>query len=52
VVQQEKKSTTPQEFEEDHIQLRTMRNIKTVCSNSNERKFVIQCVVDEYEESN
>jgi hypothetical protein len=37
VVQQEKKSTTPQQLEEDK---------------SNERKFVIQCVMDEYEESN
>ncbi len=30
VVQQEKKSTTPQQFEEDHIQLMTMRQIKLV----------------------
>ncbi len=30
----------------------TMRQIKAVCSKSNERKFVIQCVMDEYEESN
>jgi hypothetical protein len=30
----------------------TMRHIKAVCSKSNERKFVIQCVMDEYEESN
>jgi hypothetical protein len=30
----------------------TIRNIKAVCSKSNERKFVIQCVMDEYEESN
>jgi hypothetical protein len=30
----------------------TMRNIKAVCPKSNERKFVIQCVMDEYEESN
>jgi hypothetical protein len=30
----------------------TMRNIKAVCSKSNERAFVIQCVMDEYEESN
>jgi hypothetical protein len=29
-----------------------MRNIKAVCSKLNERKFVIQCVIDEYEESN
>jgi hypothetical protein len=47
-----KKITTPQQFEEDHIQLMTMRNIKPVCSKSNERSFVIQCVMDEYEESN
>jgi hypothetical protein len=52
VVQQEKKSTTPQQLEEDHITLMTMRHIKAVCSKSNERKFVIQCVMDEYEESN
>ncbi len=30
VVQQEKKTTTPQQFEQDHIQLMTMRNIKVV----------------------
>ncbi len=30
VVQQEKKSTTPQQLEEDHIQLMTMRHIKLV----------------------
>jgi hypothetical protein len=30
----------------------TMRYIKAVCSKSNERKFVIQCVMDEYEERN
>jgi hypothetical protein len=47
-----KKSTTPQQLEEDHISLMTMRHIKAVCSKSNERKFVIQCVMDEYEESN
>jgi hypothetical protein len=29
-----------------------MRNIKAICSKSNERSFVIQCVMDEYEESN
>jgi hypothetical protein len=52
VVQQEKKSTTPQQLEEDHITLMTMRHIKAVCSKSNEKKFVIQCVMDEYEESN
>jgi hypothetical protein len=32
--------------------LMTMRHIKAVCSKSNERKCVIQCVMDEYEESN
>jgi hypothetical protein len=47
-----KKSTTPQQLKEDHITLMTMRHIKAVCSKSNERKFVIQCVMDEYEESN
>jgi hypothetical protein len=30
----------------------TMRHIKAVCSKSNERKFVIQCMKDVYEESN
>ena len=39
-------------MEEDHITLMTMRHIKAVCSKSNERKFVIQCVMDAYEESN
>ena len=29
----------------------TMRHIKAVHSKSNERKFVIQCVMDEYVES-
>jgi hypothetical protein len=29
-----------------------MRHIKAVCSKSNKRKFFIQCVMDEYEESN
>jgi hypothetical protein len=52
VVQQEKKSTTPQQLEEDHITLMTMRYIKAVCSKLNERKFVIHCVMDECEESN
>ncbi len=52
VVQQEKKSTTPQQLEEDHITLMTMRNIRAVCSKSNERNFFIQCVMDEYQESN
>jgi hypothetical protein len=44
--------TSPQQLEEDHITLMTMRNIKAVRSKSNERKFFIQCVMDEYEESN
>ncbi len=52
VVQQEKKSTTQLQFAQDHIQLTTMRNIKAVCSKSNKRSFVIQCVMNEYEESN
>jgi hypothetical protein len=30
----------------------TIRNIKAVHSKSNERKFVIQCVRDAYEETN
>ncbi len=47
-----KKTTTPQRFEADHIQLMTMRNIKAFCSKSNERSFVIQCVMNEYEEGN
>jgi hypothetical protein len=47
-----KKTTTPQQFEEDQIQLMTMRNIKTVHSKSNETSFVIQCVMEEYEDSN
>jgi hypothetical protein len=34
------------------MNLMTMRNIKAVCSKSNEWKFIIQCVMDEYEESN
>jgi hypothetical protein len=46
VVQQEKKSTTPQQLKEDHITLMTMRHIKAVCSKSNERIFLIQCVMD------
>ena len=52
VVQQEKKSTTPQQFEEDHIQLMTMRHIKLFQTNSNKRVFSIECVMDQYEESN
>ncbi len=38
MVQQEK-TTTPQQLEEDHITLMTMRHIKAVCSKSNERKM-------------
>jgi hypothetical protein len=30
----------------------TMRNIKAVLSKSNKRHFIIQCVMDEYEETN
>ncbi len=30
----------------------TMRHIKAVHSKSNERQFIIQCVMDKYEESN
>jgi hypothetical protein len=41
VVQQEEKSTTPQQLEKDHITLMTMRNIKAVCSKSNERNLMI-----------
>jgi hypothetical protein len=52
VVQQQKKSTTPQQLEEDHITLMTMRNIEAVLSKSNKRKIFIQCVMDEYAESN
>ncbi len=52
VVRQVKNSTTPQQLEEDHITLTTMRHIEAVCSKSNERIFVIQCVMDEYEKSN
>jgi hypothetical protein len=52
VVQQEKKSTTPHQLEEDHITLMTMRNIKAVCSKTNKRQFIIQCTMDVYEESN
>ncbi len=52
VVRQEKKTTTLQQLEEDHITLMTIKHIKAVCSKSNERKFVIQCVMNEYEESN
>jgi hypothetical protein len=29
-----------------------MRHIKAVCSESDETQFIIQCVMDEYEESN
>jgi hypothetical protein len=52
VVHQEKKNTTPQQFEEDHIQLMTMRHIKVVQMNSNERAISIQRMMDQYEESN
>jgi hypothetical protein len=52
VVQQEKKSTTSQQLEEDHITLMTMRNIKAVCSKLNKRNFFIQCGIDDYEKSN
>ncbi len=52
VVQQEKKSTTQQQLEEDHITLMTMKNIKAVCSKLKIRKFVIQYVMNEYEENN
>jgi hypothetical protein len=52
IVRKDKKSRSPQQLEKDHINLMTMRFIKAVCSKSNEKKFVIQCVMDEYEESN
>jgi hypothetical protein len=29
-----------------------MRYIKAVCTKSNKRQFIIQCVMNEYEESN
>ena len=48
----EKKSTSPQQLEEDHITLMTMRNIKAVCFKTNKRQFIIQCMMDVYEESN
>jgi hypothetical protein len=52
VVQQEK-NLQPHQLEEDHITLMTMKYIKAgVCSKSNKRQFTIQCVMDEYEESN
>jgi hypothetical protein len=38
-VVQEKNPITPQQLEEDHITLMTMRNIKAVLSQSNERFF-------------
>jgi hypothetical protein len=47
-----KKSTTPQQLEEDHITLMTMRHIKAVHSKSNKRKFIIECVMDNYEDIN
>ncbi len=40
VVHQQEKSTTPQQLEEDHITLMTMRHIKAVCSKSNKRNFL------------
>ncbi len=52
VVEKEKMSTTAKQFEEDHIQLMTMRFIRVVRTNSNERSFFMQCVMDQYEESN
>ncbi len=39
VVQQEKKPTPPQQLEEDHITLMTMRHTKAVCSKANERNL-------------
>jgi hypothetical protein len=45
-------STTPKQFEEDHMQLMIMRFIKVVQTNSNERLFFGQCVMDQYEMSN
>ena len=36
------------EIEEDHIQLMTMRYIKVVQTNSNERVCFTQCVMDQY----
>jgi hypothetical protein len=39
-------------IQEKNTSLMTMRHIKAVCSKSNERKFVIQCVMDDYEKSN
>jgi hypothetical protein len=47
-----KKSTTTQQFEADPIHLMTMRHIKLVLTNSNKRSFSIECVMDQYEESN
>ncbi len=52
VVQQEIKSTTPHQLEVDHITLMTMRNIKAVCFKTNKRQFIIQCMMNVYEESN
>ena len=43
VVQQEKIYNNTTTVGRDHITLMTMRNTKTVCSKSNERKFVM-CV--------
>jgi hypothetical protein len=50
--EKEKRFPTPKQFEEDHIHLMTMRFIKVVQTNSNVRPFFIQCVMDQYEESN
>ncbi len=44
VVYNKKKSTTSHQLEEDHITLMTMRHIKAVCSKSNKRQFIIQCM--------
>ncbi len=48
----QKKSITPKQFEEDYIQLMTLKFIKVIWTNSNERLFFIKCVMDQYEESN
>ncbi len=44
--------TTSHQYEEAHIQLMTMRYIKVVQTKSNERLFSVQCVMNQYEESN
>jgi hypothetical protein len=43
VVEQEKKSTTPRQLEENHIILMTMKHFKAVCSKSNKRIFYSMC---------